>query len=96
MNRARISSLLGKITVLFVICFFGLPAQGKYGGGTGEPNDPYLIYTAEQMNAISADFNDWDKHFKLMANIDLRAYTYTAVVIAPDTNSSSGFHGVQK
>ncbi|UCF08881.1 MAG: hypothetical protein JSW28_04095, partial [Thermoplasmata archaeon] len=50
-------------------------ARAKYGGGTGEPDDPYLIYTAEQMNAIGADTNDWDKHFKLMADIDLSGYT---------------------
>jgi len=49
----------------------------KYGGGTGEPNDPYLIFTAEQMNAIGTEPNDWDKHFKLMADIDLAAYTGT-------------------
>jgi len=24
----------------------------KYGGGTGEPNDPYLIYTAEHLNEL--------------------------------------------
>jgi len=52
-------------------------AQRKYAGGAGEPNDPYLIYTAEQMNAIGAEPNDWDKHFKLMADIDLSAYTET-------------------
>jgi len=39
-------------------------------------DDPYLIYTAEQMNAIGADPNDWDKHFLLMADIDLSAYVY--------------------
>jgi hypothetical protein len=27
------------------------------------------------MNAIGAEFNDWDKHFKLMADIDLGTYT---------------------
>lgn len=42
MSGTRFSSLLGKITVV-VICFFCLPAKAKYGGGTGEPNDPYLI-----------------------------------------------------
>ncbi|HUS72821.1 MAG TPA: GLUG motif-containing protein [Sedimentisphaerales bacterium] len=78
MSETRNSSLWGKITVLLIICFFSISAQGKYGGGTGEPNDPYLIYTAEQMNAIGADSNDWDKHFKLMADIDLSAYTGTA------------------
>lgn len=67
--------MLGKMTVLLIICCCSLPVQGKYGGGTGEPNDPYLIYDANQMNAVGADQNDWDKHFKLMADIDLGAYT---------------------
>jgi len=49
----------------------------KYGGGTGEPNDPYLIYTAEQMNTIGTEPNDWDNHFKLMDDIDLSIYTGT-------------------
>ena len=46
----------------------------KYGGGTGEPDDPYLIYTSEQMNEIGTDSNDWRKSFKLMADISLSAY----------------------
>jgi hypothetical protein len=49
----------------------------KYGGGTGGPDNPYLIYTAEQMNAIGVNPEDWDKHFKLMNDIDLRAFTGT-------------------
>jgi hypothetical protein len=63
--------------LLIGVCVFSIPTQAKYGGGTGEPNDPYQVYTAEQMNAIGADPNDWDKHFKLMADIDLAAYTGT-------------------
>jgi len=51
-------------------------AWKKYGG-TGESNNPYLIYTAEQMNDIGVDPDDWDKHFKLMADIDLSGYTGT-------------------
>jgi len=50
------------------------PAQGPFGGGTGEPDDPYLIYTGRQMNAIGARPHDWDKHFKLMADIDLSTF----------------------
>ena len=65
-------------TFLIILVFFsGLCAQAQYGGGTGEPNNPYLIYTAEQMNAIGGEPNDWDKHFKLMADIDLSGYTGT-------------------
>ncbi|HUT30154.1 MAG TPA: right-handed parallel beta-helix repeat-containing protein [Sedimentisphaerales bacterium] len=45
-----------------------------YGGGTGAPNDPFLIYDANQMNAIGANAGDWDKHFKVMADIDLSDY----------------------
>jgi parallel beta-helix repeat protein len=51
--------------------------HAKYGGGTGEPNDPYLIYTAEQMNTIGLHEEDWDKHFKLMKDIDLSGYKGT-------------------
>ena len=73
----RNSNLLGKITVFVFICFFGLSAQGKYGGGTGEPEEPYLIYTAEQMNEIglSVNWDDLDKHFLLCADIDLGQFT---------------------
>ena len=49
-------------------------AKAQFGGGTGEPSDPYLIYTPEQMNAIGANPDYWGKHFKLMADLDLSAY----------------------
>ncbi len=68
-------------------------AQKKYGGGTGEPNNPYLIYNAEQMNKIGAEPNDWDKHFKLMADIDLSAYTGTEFNII-GVDRSNPFTGV--
>jgi len=32
-----------------------------------------LIYTAEQMNDVGANQDDWGKHFKLMADIVLAA-----------------------
>jgi hypothetical protein len=80
--------------LLVMLYFYSIPAQAQYGGGTGQPNDPYLIYTAEQMNAIGTEPNDWDKHFKLMADIDLSGFSYDAALIAPDTNGTeSGFKG---
>ncbi|MHC4310311.1 MAG: GLUG motif-containing protein [Planctomycetota bacterium] len=48
-----------------------------YSGGTGEPNKPYLIATAEDMNSIGAHPNDWDKHFLLVNDINLADYTGT-------------------
>ena len=70
---------------------------GRYGGGTGEPNDPYLIYTAQQMNAIGTEPNDWSKHFKVMADIDLSAYDGKAGrpafnIIAPDTDPARFYY----
>ena len=69
------------------------PAHAKYGGGTGEPNDPYLIFDANQMNAIGADSNDWDRHFKLMADIDLAGFTGTSFNIIGEYPSNP-FTGV--
>ncbi len=65
------------IIIVLTIVLCGPFAKAQYGGGTGGPNDPYLIYTAEQMNAIGAEPNDWDKHFLLCADLDLSAYTRT-------------------
>jgi hypothetical protein len=87
------SRLMIVFLMLFFTCLFVLPAEAQYGGGTGEPNDPYLIYTAEQMNEIGAGPNDWDKHFKLMADIDLSAYKGTDFNII-GTSSTNAFSGV--
>jgi hypothetical protein len=64
----------------------------KYGGGSGTAEDPYLIYTAGQMNTIGVNFGDWDKHFKLMDDIDLGGYTWSTFNMIG--TSSVGFHGV--
>jgi len=77
MTATRDSRILQIALVFIALGLPGQPAQAKYGGGTGEPNDPYLIYTAEQMNAIGTEPNDWDKHFRLMADIDLEQYQGT-------------------
>jgi hypothetical protein len=51
-----------------------LITKPTYGGGSGEPNDPYLIYTAEQMSIIGLVLCDYDKHFQLMNDIDMFYY----------------------
>jgi hypothetical protein len=69
--------------------------RDKYGGGTGELNDPYQIYTAEQMDTVGTEPGDWNKHFRLKANIDMSGYSYDRALIAPDTNDiDSGFQGI--
>ena len=91
MSETRTSSLLWEITVLVVICCCCLSAQAKYGGGSGEPNDPYQIRDANDMQAIGADANDWDKCFKLMADIDLSGYTGTEFNITGERYYDEGW-----
>jgi hypothetical protein len=49
-------------------------AFGKYSGGSGQPGTPYLIKTPDDLNSIGLDENDWDKHFKMIADINLIDY----------------------
>ena len=81
------------LVVLLTLCLLSPPVGAQYGGGTGRPDDPYLIYTAEQMNNIGVNRNDWDKHFKLMADIDLSQYTGEAFNII-GTGANSAFQGI--
>ena len=48
----------------------------KYGGRTGEPNDPYLIATAEQL--LDAEFWQPGVYYKLCCDIDLAGRTVYA------------------
>ena len=92
MERGKQFWTIGAVCIL--VLALGPAAPAQYGGGTGEPNDPYLIYTPQQMNAIGADPNDWDKHFKLMADIDLSEFVYDRAPIAPDVDDATRFQGM--
>jgi hypothetical protein len=71
-----------------------VPAQAQYSGGSGTADEPYQIATAEDLILLGETPNDYDKHFKLTADIDLSRYTYDRAVIAPDMNDAkSGFDG---
>ena len=91
MMDVRKSGILQTIPLLITIFSLSFPAQAQYGGGSGEPNDPYLIYTPEQMNAIGAEPNDWDKNFKLMTDIDLSEYSGDALNIIGECCFESGW-----
>jgi len=55
-----------------VLC--SLASAGKYGGGSGTAESPFLIYTTEDFITMSNTPSDWDKSFKLMRDIDLSGY----------------------
>jgi len=93
---------LRTITLLITICSFTFPAYAKYAGGTGEPNDPYRIATAEDLMLLGENPEDYDRHFILTADIDLDPNlpgrkVFDGAVIAPDTDPNdeySTFTGV--
>lgn len=67
-------SLRGAVVSAFMLgCALAATAQ-EFGGGTGEPNDPYLVYTPVQLGEIGQHPEVWYKHFKLMTDIDLSDY----------------------
>jgi len=91
---------MNKKTVLFTlvtILVITLQAQGgTYGGGDGTAANPYQIWTAEQMNSIGNNPSDWDKHFKLMADIDLGCFTgmqFNIIGAFPNNPFSGVFDG---
>jgi len=47
--------------------------------GSGTETDPYLISTAEELNAIGLFPCEWDKHFELVNDVNLSSYTGSAV-----------------
>jgi len=59
---------------IVLIGLVGGSLAGTYGGGSGTAEDPYQIWTAEQMNQIGLHEEDWDMHFVLMDDIDLGQY----------------------
>jgi hypothetical protein len=48
-----------------------LPALPNFAGGTGEPYDPYLISTADELNGIGHNPRLMEAHFKLTNDINL-------------------------
>jgi hypothetical protein len=89
------------IPLLITIYLCSLPAYAKYSGGTGEPNNPYQIATAEDLMLLGETPEDYDKHFILTADIDLEPNlpgrkVFDRAVIAPDTGPTDdwgSFHG---
>ena len=57
---ARSSRIQQIFFSFIVICFVCFPAWAKYGGGTGEPNDPYKIATADMQDINTFLDAGWD------------------------------------
>jgi hypothetical protein len=101
----RKSHTFRTIPLLVAIYLLSFPVYAKYSGGTGEPNDPYQIATAEDLIAFGGDPNDYGKNFILTADVDLDpdlpgGRVFGDALIAPDNSggvsghSGSPFRGV--
>lgn len=75
------------------VCLFPLPAYAKYDGGAGTEASPYIIRTARQMNDIGASSSDWNKHFRLAADLDMSDYAGAAYNII-GTSTTQSFRGI--
>lgn len=63
----------------------------EFAGGTGDPGDPYLVATCEQLIQIGQDPNLLDRHFAMVEDLDMDPNSpggciFTQAVIAPDTD----------
>ncbi len=86
-SKSVILSLLVAIGLLASVCF------SKYSGGTGEPNNPYLIETPNDLNSIGLNVEDFNKCFLMVADINLVGFTGEQFnIIGP--NSTTPFTGV--
>jgi hypothetical protein len=92
--RKNLSGQLIMLLLVFpVLCAFGRWAEAKYAGGTGEPNDPYQIATAEDLMLLGDSPEDYDRDFILTADIDLDPNLpgrkiFDKAVIAPELTYS--------
>ncbi len=74
----------------------GLPIPtvtlGDLMPGRGIEGDPYLVSTARQLNAVGLFASQWDKHFTLMADIDLSqvAAAEFNIIGVTDVNAFTG------
>ena len=57
--------------VITCLALQSLASSVEFAGGTGDPSDPYQIATAEQLVAVGSDPNLLDRHFVLVADIDM-------------------------
>jgi len=89
MKAMKDSRILRTVPLLIAVYLISIPAKAKYGGGTGEPNDPYQIGTAEDLILLGETPEDYDKHFVLTDDIDLGGHVFDKAVIAPDTDGAT-------
>ncbi len=67
--------LVYPLFLILLVLLLTSSVQAKYSDGTGDPNDPYRIADANDMNEIGTHTEDWDAHFVLVNDVNLAKYT---------------------
>jgi len=89
-----------KLFLLSFVILFGFTTGiclAKYSGGTGQPNNPYRIFDANDMNGIGLHQEDWNKHFVMVNDVNLAQFTATQFNIIgyfTDQSHNNPFTGV--
>lgn len=76
-RRSVAPQLVWVSCLALLVAVFALPAEARYGGGSGTADNPYLISTADHLDSLIARPDDWGGHFRLTADIDLKAWDPT-------------------
>jgi hypothetical protein len=97
MKRAVLAFLILIVVTFCLACPRTSLAGAKYSGGSGDANDPYQIGTVDDWETLMGDFTDYDKHFLLIADLDLEGIDVEPIGrdIDPAPNfQGTGFTGV--
>lgn len=89
-----------KKTFVALVCSMQIFAvsSATYSGGTGTAVDPYLISSNMDLSTLVATSADWEKHFKLTADLDMAGVTFNPIGnnLTPFTGSFDGNNMVVK
>ena len=91
MMHARMWPGLFVLTVIFVTASAAGAFAADFAGGAGTAWNPYQIADANQLLAIGSDPDLLDKHFELIADIDLSGREFEGTVI----EGPVGFEGFE-
>lgn len=92
-NSLKTKAKRAKTLLLLLALALTTTAQAQFGGGSGAIDDPYLIYTTDQLDQLAANVNGGTWYhgvcFRLKANLDYSGKTFTPIGRYPN-----GFGGV--
>jgi hypothetical protein len=80
----------GFVSLVMLIAIYGTALAGTYSGGSGEPDDPYIIATATDLDEMRVYPDDWAKQFVVAADIDMNELDYSTAVVAHNGQHFTG------